>query len=369
MAYCRYLFLPGALGKTLFRVLHTNNCHFPTRFSLSPLLPPPLSSRQPALDTRVSVSSTTYLTSSVTKLGVMSSYTPHTDLWLERARLDGMVLGGVSYGVFFLLTVQVWIALMRRPRYGGKIVDHRRALLFYIFITFVLRTISFAAGAKYTEMIWIDLRDAPGGPAALIEHQMNYQINVLAIGQIQAWFMQALLLHRCFVIWNWARCVMIPMITLYVVMIALSIFSLIQANTGAVLYKINIIIVYLCFQVGLTMIYTILVANRLLVMRSQMKGIMAQYDSSAYQTVVLMIIESSLFTLSSLFSVQGISQLFIILRVARGRAVTHEWLSRVTVSSTVVFAGTDTTEKPNDEQTDKTEQVIFQPYSATAEVA
>ncbi|KAG0701939.1 hypothetical protein DFH29DRAFT_1079832 [Suillus ampliporus] len=231
----------------------------------------------------------------------MSSYTPHTDLWLERARLDGMVLGGVSYGVFFLLTVQVWIALMRRPRYGGKIVDHRRALLFYIFITFVLRTISFAAGAKYTEMIWIDLRDAPGGPAALIEHQMNYQINVLAIGQIQAWFMQALLLHRCFVIWNWARCVMIPMITLYVVMIALSIFSLIQANTGAVLYKINIIIVYLCFQVGLTMIYTILVANRLLVMRSQMKGIMAQYDSSAYQTVVLMIIESSL--LYSVFAI------------------------------------------------------------------
>ncbi|KAG0694485.1 hypothetical protein DFH29DRAFT_1083801 [Suillus ampliporus] len=288
---------------------------------------------------------------------------------------------------------------MRQPRYGGKIADHSRALLFYIFITFVLRTISFAANAKYTEMIWIDLRDAPGGPAALIEHEMNYRIDVLAIccGQIQEWFMQALLLHRCFVIWNWARCVMIPMITLYVTMIALSIFSLIQSSTGAVLYGINIVLVYLCFQVGLTVIYTILVANRLLAMRNEMKRVMAQYDSSTYDTVVLMTIESSLlysvfaiifivaFALHlngvsticflSISSVQGISQLFIILRVARGRAVTHEWSSQIAAApTTVVFAGTipDTTEKSsNDERPDtsRPERVIVQTYPTTAKAA
>ncbi|KAG0693458.1 hypothetical protein DFH29DRAFT_816289 [Suillus ampliporus] len=320
-----------------------------------------------------------------------------------------MILGGVSYGVFlvnvhtsavdiytaigvfFLLTVQAWIALMRQPRYGGKIADHSRALLFYIFITFVLRTISFAASAKYTEMIWIDLRDAPGGPATLIEDEMNYRINVVAFStaHIQEWFMQALLLHRCYVIWNQARSVMIPMITLYVCMIASSIFCLIQASTGAVYYNINIVLVYLCFQVGLTMIYTILVANRLLAMRSEMKRVMDQYDSSTYETVVLMTIESSLlysvfaiiFIVSfalhlngtttlcflSISSIQGISQLFIILRVARGRAVTHEWSSRVTAANTtVLFAGTDTTQQSNDERTDKPEQVIVQTYSATA---
>lgn len=84
-------------------------------------------------------------------------------------------------GIFFLLTVQAWIALMQRPRNGGKIADNRLALLLYVTITFVLGTISFGVNAKYTEMIWIDLRDAPGGPLALIEKYMTYRINFLAL--------------------------------------------------------------------------------------------------------------------------------------------------------------------------------------------
>ncbi|KAG0699507.1 hypothetical protein DFH29DRAFT_808925 [Suillus ampliporus] len=323
----------------------------------------------------------------------MSSYTPQTDLWLERSRLDGMVLGGVSYGVYFLLTVQAWIALMQQPRSGGKIADHRRALIFYVFITFVFGTVGFAANAKYTEMIWIDLRDAPGGPAALIENEMSYHINVLALcsGHVQEWFMQALLLHRCFVIWNWERRVMIPMITLYIAMIAMSIVILTQASTGAVLYNINIVLVYLCMEVGLTVIYTILVAYRLLSMRSQMKQIMAQYDSSTYDTVVLMVIESALLysvfavifivafamhlngvstiCFLSIGSVQGIAQLFIIIRVARGRAVTHEWSTRVgAVPTTLVFSETvsNATERTDNERIARPQQDIVQMYSASA---
>ncbi|KAG1736649.1 uncharacterized protein EDB91DRAFT_500893 [Suillus paluster] len=326
----------------------------------------------------------------------MVSYTPQTNLWLERSRLDGMVLAGVSYGIFFLLTVLAGIALMQRPRYGVKIADHRSALLFYIFITFVLGTVCFAANTKFTEMIWIDLRDAPGGPAALIEDEMKYRINVLAIccGQVQEWFMQALLLHRCFVIWNWTRRVMIPMITLYIAMIVVSISSLIQGSTGTVYYQINVITAYLCIQVGITVIYTTLVVHRLLAMRKQMKRAMAQYDSSTYDTIVLMVVESAglysvfaiIFIIAfalhlngitticylSIASVQGIAQLFIILRVARGRAVTHEWPSRATaVPTAILFAGTvsDTAEKPNEEQMAGPEQDVVQTYSISAKAA
>jgi hypothetical protein len=84
-------------------------------------------------------------------------------------------------GGFLILTVQAAIALVQRPRHGGKIADHRFSLLAYVFITFILGTIGFAANAKYTEVIWIDLRDAPGGPSRLIEEEMNYSINVVAI--------------------------------------------------------------------------------------------------------------------------------------------------------------------------------------------
>jgi hypothetical protein len=128
----------------------------------------------------------------------MLSDTPPTDLWLERSRLDGMMLGAVSYGEFpvynnlkvnicaatggfFILTIQAAAALIQWPRHGGKMADHRLALLAYVLITFVLGTIGFAANAKYTQMIWIDLRDAPGGPVALIENEMAYPINLVAI--------------------------------------------------------------------------------------------------------------------------------------------------------------------------------------------
>jgi hypothetical protein len=84
-------------------------------------------------------------------------------------------------GGFFILTVQAAISLMQRPRHGGKIAENRFSLLAYVFITFILATIGFAANAKYTQMIWIDLRDTPGGPVTLIEDEMNYPINVMAI--------------------------------------------------------------------------------------------------------------------------------------------------------------------------------------------
>lgn len=84
-------------------------------------------------------------------------------------------------GIFTLLTAQAATALMQRPRCGGKIANNRLVLLFYIFITFALGTICHAANAKFTEMIWIDLRDAPGGPLALIENALDYRINIVAL--------------------------------------------------------------------------------------------------------------------------------------------------------------------------------------------
>ncbi|KAG1736575.1 hypothetical protein EDB19DRAFT_1910231 [Suillus lakei] len=324
----------------------------------------------------------------------MSSDTPLTDLWLERSRLDGMMLGAVSYGGLFILTVQAAAALMQRPRHGGKIAYHRLALLVYVFITFVLGTIGFAANAKYTQMIWIDLRDAPGGPAELIEEEMDYSINVVAISCyfVMEWFMQALLLHRCCVIWNWARYVMIPMATIYIAMIkAMSILVLIQSSAGVIWYNINIELAYLCIEVGLSVIYTVLVTNRLLVMRSLMRQVMREPEySSIYDTSILMVIESAMlysvcaiifivsFALHSNVSnlcflsishVQGIAQLLIIIRVARGQAITCELSTPVAVVSTsIAFSGiaSEVPEETNLERVARFEQDGIQLHSINA---
>ncbi|KAG2154421.1 uncharacterized protein EDB93DRAFT_160335 [Suillus bovinus] len=279
----------------------------------------------------------------------MSSYTPHTDLPLERSRLIGMILGGVSYGVYLLLTVQAVTALMQRSQHGQKIADNRRMLLCYTLITFTLSTICFACTLKYTEIIWIDLRDAPGGPIALIKNAMHYRINFVAMlcGYTTEWFMQALLLYRCFVIWNGVRHVMIPMFVVYIGMIAVAVTVLVRAGAGASFYSIDAALAYHAFLGANTVLYSILVVKRLVSMRNEMKAALAEYDSSTYDSVILMVIESAMvysvfaivyivaFSMESnslsticflsIYQVQGITQLFIIIRVARGRAVTHEW--------------------------------------------
>lgn len=57
---------------------------------------------------------------------------------------------------------------------------------------------------------------------------------------------------------------------------------------------------------------------------------------------------------------QGIAQLFIIIRVASGREVTHEWATPVAVHTTMAFSGSasDTTEESNDGEMDRSEQGI-----------
>jgi len=328
----------------------------------------------------------------------MSSYTPQTNSWLERSRLIGTVLAGGSYGAFLLLTIQSLIVLTRRPRHGGKIADHRVVLVFYIIITFALGTTSIAMDIKFTEMIWIDLRDAPGGPLALIEDAWSYRTNVVALccGHIQEWFMQGLLLHRCFVIWNWTRWVVIPMTTGFTTMIALSIVVQVQSSTGIPVYNIKVELFYLCIQVGLNVIYTILVAYRLLSMRSQLRQVTGQCDSSTYDTIVLMVVESAMpytifaivFIVSialennglstlcflSIGKVQGIAQLFIILRVARGRAITNEWSTRAAAApTTVLFSGTvsDGAEESMNGQVARPEQdnVTVQTHSTSEKAA
>lgn len=310
-----------------------------------------------------------------------------SSLSLERFRLDGMMIACIAYGIYFLLTVQAWMALMQLPRrqHGGKNTEHRLALLFYVFITFVLGSISTALNIKYTQMIWIDDRDAPGGPVVLIKNYMSLRMNFIALasGHISEWFMQGLLVHRCSAIWNWSRWVMLPMTTLYLAMIGFSITVLVQAGTNCSFYNNIAELAYLCIEVGHTVLYTILVTTRLFIMRKRMKQIMTQHDSSTYNTIALMVIESAalysafgiafivafamhaygLTTLCflSIGRIQGIAQLFIIIRVARGRAATSEWSTRGTAIHTALgFAGTvsGTTEGTDNKQIGETERDV-----------
>ena len=85
-------------------------------------------------------------------------------------------------GMFSLLTFQAATAILHRRCVLQ--VGVQWWLLGYICITFVLAMVGFAANIRYTEMIWIDLHNALGGPAALIWDELSYWINLMAM----AWY-------------------------------------------------------------------------------------------------------------------------------------------------------------------------------------
>ena len=65
---------------------------------------------------------------------------------------------------------------------------------------------------------------------------------------------------------------------------------------------------------------------------------------------------------------QSIAQLFIILRVAKGRSVTHEWSTRAAAAPTTVEFSrsvTDGTEESKDEQITGTEHDSAQMHSVS----
>ncbi|KAF5380580.1 hypothetical protein D9615_004674 [Tricholomella constricta] len=287
----------------------------------------------------------------------MSSGTPDTDLWLERSRFNGMLLGGVSYGVYFLLTMQAIISLVKKARQRAAFTH--LVLLSYIIITFILATIGFAGNAKYTQTIWIDSRDVPGGPPVLITTELDFWINRMALScyYVMEWFMSALLLYRCIIIWDRNIAVVVLMTSLFLGSIAMSVLVLVQSRIKD-FYDINVQIAYLSLTVGTNILYTLLVVTRLLMAHGDVKRNMGKEQAGTYITIIAMIVESAamysvlgvLYIASfathsncsnliflSISHVQGIAQLLIILRVAEGRAFTGTVQTRSRATTTLEF--------------------------------
>lgn len=84
----------------------------------------------------------------------------------------------------------------------------------------------------------------------------------------------------------------------------MSILVLAEAN-GTVFYNINYELVYLCLQVGLTVVYTFLIAGRLFFLRRKMIDTLGREHVRPYEIVAMMIVESA-----ALYSVFGTIYIF-----------------------------------------------------------
>ncbi|KAF8587766.1 hypothetical protein K439DRAFT_1630386 [Ramaria rubella] len=287
---------------------------------------------------------------------------PPQDPWLEKSRFNGMILDGVSFGILTVLTIQCFYAILTQSERGcANLKAERRTrwkLLLYIFVTFALATVGFAANAKYSEMIWIDSRNSPQGPEGLIQdaHALTTWQNRMGLISyyIMSWLMDFLLVQRCIVIWDRNILVSIAMSVVLLANVALAIVTLIMtgpSKTESIL-RSNFQLAYLVLSVSTNFIYTILITGRLLVIRRRLRialvaenPIFQEEHSKIYISVASMIIESSAlysafgvlyivtFALHSnvenlvslwILHVQAIAQLLIIQRVARGWAFSRD---------------------------------------------
>ncbi|KAF5372280.1 hypothetical protein D9757_009632 [Collybiopsis confluens] len=267
------------------------------------------------------------------------------DPWLERSRLDGMILDGFTYGIFFLLSVQATVAVYRDSRSTHRKASPKtsRLLLAYISITFILATIGFAANARYTEDIWVNFRGQAGwSPDSLIENELDFWYNRLAVDSqgVLVWIMNALLLYRCCKVWSNAWWVVTLMGTVYLAIVGFSISVMVSAGKSVVFANLNLQTSFLALSCTFNLIFTILVSVRLLTVRRSVQQALSPEHARPYMSITTALIESAslyfIFDLIFLVSfaahsnvenlillenclIQGIAQLFIIIRVAEGR--------------------------------------------------
>ncbi|TFY81067.1 hypothetical protein EWM64_g2946 [Hericium alpestre] len=283
-----------------------------------------------------------------------------TEIVLERSFYIGIVIGGMLYGLELYICFQsIYYLFTRRTSHR----THTRFYVAYGVVMLLLFTISLAVNALLGQLMWIDHRDVPGGPAAYLEENLaswwqtfgttaSVATNILGDG---------LLLYRCYMVWGSRLWIVAFPIMIYLGSIIMSIFTIIESVApGSSIFKgdtINYEIPFISLSVSLNIIVTLLISSRLLMMRRQISKLMAPDLANTYTNIIAILVESAApFTIFGILLViflarsspveYGIIQLWgtfcvispqlIILRVAMGEAWSRETVSRF--SGTPVFA-------------------------------
>ncbi|THH08338.1 hypothetical protein EW146_g9025 [Bondarzewia mesenterica] len=294
------------------------------------------------------------------------SYSPpgesSADLWLERSNFAGMLVGGVAYGIH----ASVFAAAVYYMTRGGPQQVFHRGFLAFAAALFILGTINVAANTKFSQMMWIDDRAIAGGPNAWLAQDYTNPVNILgnAAYIFSNFLADGMIIYRLWIVWSYNYYVAaIPFLT-FLASTALSILTIYQsARPGASLWSrttIAFAVPYWSLSIALNILATLVIAARLLVMmrRIRQSGV-GMHHARMYTSITAMVVESAaLYSITGLIfiicyarnsnvqnivlpvlgQVMCIAPELILLRVARGRAWSHN--TGRTVSSSVFIPNT-----------------------------
>ncbi|KAK0445630.1 uncharacterized protein EV420DRAFT_1571936 [Desarmillaria tabescens] len=271
---------------------------------------------------------------------------PASLLWLEQVLNAAVHIGAMAYGG------QLIIAFLAAYHILHSSKKHYvwQTIVFISFIV-VLSTIYTACNIHFNELAWIDERNYPGGPLAYQLEQQDQKFQTLgnAASVLLTILADLCMLWRCYVVYhNQWMIIVVPGLVLLAVAI-LGVFVVLRlATPGAGLWASEIVdlsVPYWSLAIFFNLLVTLMIVSRVLLMRRKIQSSLGPQYGGAYTGVAAMMIECAIpyalvsfvfiilyglnNTASSLFvplmiMIEGITPLLIILRVARGQALSKE---------------------------------------------
>ncbi|KAK7027979.1 hypothetical protein VNI00_015065 [Paramarasmius palmivorus] len=272
-------------------------------------------------------------------------------LVFERYWYLGIVFKSIIYGLVLYISFNTIHLLYHDPSPSRSQLN-RRVLIAYVVVIVVLMTISIVANALLGQNMWIENRDHPGGPYGYYTATAADWINVAGTASVMFgnFIGDALLLYRCYIIWNSNLYIVVLPFLIFLGSTALSIVSLVHsALPGADFFgrnSVDFAIPWIALTCGLNILLTGLITCRILGARRELNRITnSQELSQVYTGVIAILVESALpfsilgIVLAALLgagnrvytlfvnlwgSYVGLAPLLIIHRVALGKAWSKE---------------------------------------------
>ncbi|TFK44068.1 hypothetical protein BDQ12DRAFT_672337 [Crucibulum laeve] len=279
--------------------------------------------------------------------------------------LRGHILAGIAYGIVLTLSIHCSQLLMNRVLSSNTRTRQAILLLAYVICVFVLCTLMIASNAHYVQ------RYSSG--CGQIDLSTNASSAVGAIGGafgdtcyvLTNWAVDGLLIWRCLVIYqgSWSRrWIFLISILMFVCSFAVGSLLIVVAFRNSPfdaepLPLYQVLWIHSSVSMGINTVFTVAITGRLLVYRSRVTKLLGSKHGSHFISIVNMMIESAslvimflipvvilcaqdtevlVVPLQALSQIQAVASLWIIFRVAQGKAWTED-TSEELVSKSIAF--------------------------------
>ncbi|KAK0185481.1 hypothetical protein F5146DRAFT_937628 [Armillaria mellea] len=228
---------------------------------------------------------------------------PASALWVEQVYNAAGYIGAIAYGAQLVVAyLAIYHVLC------GKRQKLARQYIAYIILLVVVSTVYGASGIHSCELLWIDDRNYPGGPAAFLDAQnppedslysQNYRLHlvVTSVATIVITFLtDVCLLWRCYVVYHnkWIV-VVLPALILLSTM-AMGVLSIVQISPHSSHGEITIQAYVACrsLSVAFNVLVTFMIVVRLLLIRKRIRASLGPRYGQLYTGLAALMIESAL---------------------------------------------------------------------------